>query len=277
MDTQPSVQTSTAAPAQSSPWTPFEASYRAALSIDRLRRFRKERDKHAWAPAIGRYQFNIELTSALYPALNWAEVALRNHLDTIISQAHPMGSGRSFNRVASWLDAVPAILLPLEQAKVANAVDDLERRNRQRKGPAGAKAPVKVLTEGRLVAELRFGFWTRLLDGVYADWRNPASPRFWPRLLDRGFPHCPVLIRTRKDLHTRFTEIKELRNRAFHHERISHQVTLEFFDDVLEAIHWIDPVLADSVRERERPRFKAVLDAGPQPFVEWAMSKVVSC
>jgi hypothetical protein len=271
---QPSAQLSAAGPAPGSPWTPFEASHRVALSIDRLRRFRKERDKQAWAPAIGRYHYNVEMTSALYPALNWAEVVLRNHLNTIIGQAYPVGSGRSFNRVASWLDAAPAILLPLEQEKVTKAIGDLERRNRQRREPSGAKAPIKVLTDGRLVAELRFGFWTRLLDGVYADWRNPANPRFWPGLLDRAFPHCPGSIRTRKDIHSRFTQIKELRNRAFHHERISHQVTIESYDEVLEAIHWIDPMLAAGLRERERPGFKAVLDSGPQPFIEWAMSKV---
>jgi hypothetical protein len=51
-----------------SPWTPFEGTYRARLSVDRLRKFRRDRDKQEWTPAIGRYLFNVELGSALYPS-----------------------------------------------------------------------------------------------------------------------------------------------------------------------------------------------------------------
>ncbi len=261
-----------AAVAPCSPWTPFEGAYRACLSVERLRRFRKDRDKQEWAPAIGRYLFNNELASALYSALNWAEVALRNHLHTIISDAYPLGGGRAFHRVESWLDANPPILLPYEQEKVAQAIADFDRRNTLPRSMARSRAPAKMLTDGRLVAELRFGFWARLLDGVYADWRR--GPQFWPRLLDRAFPHCPPLQRTRKDIHTRFTQIKELRNRVFHHERISHQATLEVYDEILEAVHWIDTTIADALRDRDRPRFKAVLDSGPQPLVEWVAGMV---
>jgi hypothetical protein len=260
-----------------SPWTPLEASYRNALSIDRLRRYRRDRDKQAWGPAIGRYMYNVELASALHSALNWAEVSLRNHLHALIACEYPLGNGRGFNRVESWLDAVPPILLPPEQEKVVRAIGDFDRRNSAFKRQAGSAAPAKVLTEGRLVAELGLGFWTRLMDGVYADWRNPGNPRFWPRLLDRAFPHCPVLERNRKSIHGRYTQIKELRNRAFHHERISHQATLERYDEVLEAVHWIEPALADALRERERPRFQAVQDSGPQPFVEWATARIAVC
>lgn len=261
-----------AGPTHCSPWTPFEGTYRARLSVDRLRKYRRDRDKQEWTPAIGRYLFNVELGSALYPVLNWAEVALRNHLHTIIREAYPLGGGRGYRRVESWLDATPAILLPYEQEKVAQAITDFDRRNTPPGPAARARGPVKVLTDGRLVAELTFGFWARLLDGVYADWRK--GPQFWPRLLDRAFPHCPPLQRTRKDIHTRFTQIKELRNRVFHHERISHQATLDVYDDILEAVHWIDARVADALRERERPRYSAILDHGPQPFVEWAIGKV---
>lgn len=262
------LQLAPAAPAPSSPWTPFEASYRAALSVDRLRKFRKERDKQAWGPAVGRYLFNVELAGALYPVLNWAEVSLRNHLNAIIGDAYPVNTGRSYNRVVSWLDAVPPILLPPEQRKVMQAIGDLQRRH-----ASGKNAAPKPLTEGRLVAELCFGFWTRLLDGVYADWRQAGSPQFWPRLMDRAFPHCPAPGRTRKDIHTRYTQIKDLRNRTFHHERILHQATLGVYDDVLEAVHWIDPALAEGLRERERPRFEGIWLRGPQPYVEWAADR----
>jgi len=256
-----------------SPWSPLEASFRHGLSLERLTRYRRERDRIAWAPAIGRYLYNIELARALHPAINWAEILLRNHLHRIIGDEYPPGNGRGYNRVESWLDANPPILLPPEQARVAQVIRDFDRRNAPARRESGQRAPVKVLTEGTLIAELSLGFWTRLMDGVYADWRDPRSPRFWPRLLYRAFPYCPAAQRTRKEIHGRYARIKELRNRAFHHECISHQLTLARYDEVLEAVHWIDARLADGLRQRERARFAAIHQGGPQPFVEWAVEQ----
>lgn len=263
-------------PAPSCPWTPFEAAYRHGLSIERLRKYRKDRDKQSWIPAIGRYLYNIQVARSLYPVLNWAEITLRNHLHGVIGRAFPIANGRSFNRVAWWLDARPAILLSDEQDKVAQAMDAFDRRNWKHKGTGLSSVQPKVLTEGRLVAELRFGFWTRLLDGVYANWRGPSAPQFWPRLLDQSFPNCPGIEKTRKNIHIRFTEIKEIRNRAFHHERVSHLATLELYDRILEAVSWIDVTLADGLRDRERALFQALLDAGAQPFIDWADGKAAS-
>jgi hypothetical protein len=260
--------------ATQSPWTPFESAYRVNLSLERLRRYRKDRDKGAWAPMIGRYLYNVELASVLLPTLGWAEVVLRNRLHRVIGRTYPIDGERSFQRVRSWLDADPPILLPREQERVRQAKSDFDRRN-----PAPRRAsdsPAKVLTEGRLIAELRFGFWTRLLDGVYADWRVPGNPLFWPRLLEEAFPNCTPSNRTRKHVQTRFTEIKEVRNRAFHHERISHLVDVAMYDRMLEAIEWIDPVIAEGLRERERTRFLTVVTAGAQPYIEWAQQRAAT-
>jgi hypothetical protein len=253
-----------------SPWSPLEASYRLGLSVERLGRYRHERDRNSWAPAIGRYLYNIELARTLHPALSFAEIVLRNHLHAIIAEEYPLGHGRGFNRVESWLDADPPVLLPPEQERVQQVIREFDRRNAFARRGAGQGTQPKVLTEGCLIAELSLGFWTRLMDGVYADWRDPRNPRFWPRLLNRAFPHCPDPRRTRKDIHSRYARIKELRNRAFHHERISHQLTPDRYDEVVEAVHWIDPRLADGLKDRERARFTEVYRCGPRPFVEWA-------
>jgi hypothetical protein len=63
-----------------SPWSAFEAAYREVVSLDRLQPYRKDRDRAAWAPMIGRYMYNVELARALVPVLHWAEIALRNRL-----------------------------------------------------------------------------------------------------------------------------------------------------------------------------------------------------
>lgn len=154
------------------------------------------------------------------------------------------------------------MLLPNERARVEQA-----KRKLRGGSPSRPAASARPLTDGRLVAELSFGFWTHLLDGAYDNWR--AGTRLWPALLEPVFPHCPAAERTRRDLHGRFVEIKDVRNRAFHHERITHQVTVAMYDRFVQTVGWIDPLVAGAVVERERPAFVALLHAGPAPFVEW--------
>lgn len=239
-----------------SPWSPFEAAYRGVLSLDRLQPYRTPRDLAAWAPLIGRYLYNVELARALVPVLHWAEIALRNRLHGVISAAYPIGGARSFLDVPCWLDADPPVLLPNERARVEQAKRTLLR------------VPGRTVTEGRLVAELSFGFWTHLLDGAYENWR--VATRLWPALLDAAFPYCPAAQRTRRNVHSRFQEIKNVRNRAFHHRRISHQVSVPMYDRFVETVGWIDPLVAGALAERERDAFVALLRAGAAPFVEWA-------
>lgn len=241
-----------------SSWSPFEAAYRSVVSLDRLQRYGRERDRGSWVPVIGRYLYNVELARGLVPVLHWAEIALRNRLHRVIGATYPVGGARSYVHVPCWLDANPPVLLPNERARVEQV-----KRTLLRPG-----APAKSLTGGRLVSELSFGFWTHLLDGAYENWR--IRDRLWPALLEPVFPHCPPAERTRRNIHARFIEIKNIRNRTFHHERISHQVSVALYDRFVETISWIDPLVAQALAERERAGFAALLGAGPAPFVAWA-------
>jgi hypothetical protein len=249
--------------APASPWSAFEAAYRGVVSLDRLLRYRKDRDRAAWAPLIGRYMYNVEVARALVPVLHWAEIALRNRLDRVIGAAYPVRGAGSFVDVPSWLDANPPVLLANERARVEQAKRALLRRL----PPSGHGARRRPATGGMLVAELSLGFWTHLLDGAYENWRIPN--RLWPALLEPVFPHCPPAELTRRTVHGRFQEIKHIRNRAFHHERISHQVNVAMYDRFVETVSWIDPLVAGALVERERAAFVALLRAGPGPFVEW--------
>lgn len=249
-------------PAPASAWSPFEASYRQLVSLDRLLRYRGDRDRAAWAPLIGRYMYNVEVARTLYPVLHWAEIALRNRLDRVIGAAYPIGGARSFADVPSWLDADPPVLLPNDRARVVEVKRKIEKATASL--PRRARRP---LTAGKLIAELSFGFWTHLLDGAYENWRVPN--RLWPALLEPVFPHCPPAERTRRGIHARFLEIKTIRNRTFHHERITHQVSMGLYDRFVETVSWIDPLVADALVERERATFVTLLRDGAAPFVEW--------
>lgn len=73
----------------------------------------------------------------------------------------------------------------------------------------------KPLEADRIVAELNFGFWSNLLNRPYEQ-----QQVLWPTLLRAVFPYAPARFRNRPALSRRFNEIRQLRNRIFHHEPI---------------------------------------------------------
>jgi hypothetical protein len=243
---------------------------RQAVSVDRLRRLRERKDKGEWLPAIARYLWNLELARSLYPVLHAAEVVLRNHLFFGIGEAVPL-AGRT-TRLGCWLDATPSLLLDKEREKVEFAIIDFEREQRRRE-----KDPSKRtrMPPGHLVAELRFGFWTKLLDGAYDDWRNPSF-RIWPLMEKSMFPNCPPAERNRNHIHVRFTEIKELRNRVFHHEPILRRMDLAVYDRCVEAVEWINPDAARQLLAIDKPRVAQLLAEKEGPYLTWLRAEVAN-
>jgi len=174
---------------------------------------------------------------ALYPAIQALEIALGNSLNATIAEAfdNPW-----------WLDANPPILKPQEQESVKKAKEELARQR-------------KPLEVGRVVAELSLGFWTSLLDARY-------EQLLWPRLLQPTFLHMPRHARTRKNLSSRFNQIRHLRNRVFHHEPIWRRDLDRQHTEILEAVGWISPSLRDTIRIVDR--FSEVYTLGSNPHRE---------
>lgn len=131
----------------------------------------------------------------------------------------------------AWYDSPRARLTSWQQDKVTEAKDTL-RRNR------------KPLTSGRIVAELTFGFWTGFFNNPHAR----ASEQYLTKL-DR-----------------RWQDIRDLRNRVFHHERILHWKDLDAqHQAILEIIAWMSPELHDLANALDR--FAAIRRAGLKPWL----------
>ena len=95
-----------------------------------------------------------------------------------------------------------------------------------------------AVTPARMVAELTFGFWVRLTASVY-------EKTIWVKHLHKIFP----IRLPRKQLFQRLDTIKQLRNRIAHHERIVGRRDLpKEYEDTLEAIKWMSPVMENWVR-----------------------------
>lgn len=169
---------------------------------------------------VTNYFWNIDLAEALMPSLHAAELALRNTIYAALEAKYqnPM-----------WFYE-PNALEPNQLGDFARMLVKV------------AKKPQPLA--GRIVAELTFGFWVTLLSGPY-------EQRIWQpgnyALLTAAFPHVGPM--SRKDIHTRFNNIRELRNRVFHYEAIWNRTNLsQEHADILEAIGWISPTLQQAIQ-----------------------------
>lgn len=187
---------------------------------------------------LGRYLLNMALSEALYPALQFSEIALRNAV-------HREMSARC--GTDAWYDSPQARLTNWQQDKVADAKRTLSRLR-------------KPLTPGRIVAELNFGFWTGFFNNSHA---RTGIGAFLSR---RAFPHGPSTEQVQSKLDRRWKDIRDLRNRVFHHERILHWRDLDQrHQDILVVIEWMSPELHGLANSFDR--FTSIRATGLNPWI----------
>lgn len=184
------------------------------LSPERLAAYYGQARGDKWI-AIRLYERNTELSEALYGVLQGLEVTLRNAIHNALTEL--LGT-------ASWYDKI--ILEDSERDSVTEA---------------RSKIAEKCVSEtpGRIIAELTFAFWVRLTTGIY-------EKSLWVPCLRRIFP-----VRLQRSvIHGRLVELKTLRNRIAHHERIIFKRDpQEDYRKLLETIGWVSPDVREWVRE----------------------------
>lgn len=186
--------------------------------------------------ALRRYEYNTAISEAFYPVIQGFEVALRNAVHTRLSADHGV----------TWLDTLE--LLESERVAIADAKRTITNKP-------------QALTPDRVVAELSLGFWVRLFSAEYA-------MSLWGPSLSKT-----VQIRDRRAFYDRLIEIKTLRNRIAHHNRIVGRTRPieETYSRVLEALDWISPLVCswvmktNSVMDRVRKQSPIVPAAQRHP------------
>ncbi len=220
----------------------FYHQVEALFSSERLAAYAVSQGGAAPDPCatLARYLLNMALCESLYSPLQIAEVALRNAIHQHLTHLF----GRE-----DWYDD-PSFQLTVW------AADEV--------GKAKAKITKtrKPVTAGRVVAELQFGFWTSLFEAHYEQ-----RTRFLPGGIKAVFRHLPKSLHHRKDRKNDLENIRQLRNRVFHHERIVHWQDLDVrHERLLEVIGWISPALRQMAEALDR--FKAVRAGGLKPWLE---------
>ena len=180
---------------------------RVCLSPERLIPYYVKARGSDWV-AFHLYVRNTELSASLYGVIQALEAGLRNLAHVKMTEAFG---------TEEWWDKLP--LHDEELTDIARAKDSISSR-------------IKQVQPGRIVAELGFGFWVKLFANSY-------EKRLWVPYLSRRFP----AKLSRKILHERLTNLKELRNRIAHHEALIKRNNDQDYQDLLETIGWISPTL----------------------------------
>jgi len=128
-------------------------AFEGILSTDRFARYL------AWAGgdrgrALELYRLNVAASEALYTPLHVLEVALRNRIHAVLSEA--LGE--------HWFDTPGLLVLPNQHRQLGDA-------------KAGLLELRRPIGPGRIVAALTFGFWVAML--------SPTYETLWQKMLHR--------------------------------------------------------------------------------------------
>lgn len=186
------------------------------ISIERLETYRID-PSDSIQDLVERYLKNIQLGQLFYPALALLEVTLRNQISTAINKYIKENWLLEETRTYTHL-----ILLTKEHELLMEAYDKLNKPFYNKNG----ELINREITEGKIIAELNFGFWVNLCNDKY-------NPNIWmkkPIIFDEIFPYFDEFIAKKNPTSKRHKRINKvasklaptlkLRNRIFHHEPI---------------------------------------------------------
>jgi hypothetical protein len=164
------------------------------------------------AAALRLHVWNTRISAALYGPLQALEIIIRNAFHRELSVAYG----------PAWYDNTRLPLTPAARARVADAKEAVRRAGRP-------------LDPGRIVAELSFGFWERLLTHGPPGRLN-YEMALWRPALHRAFPNSR---RRRADVHKPLPGLRDLRNRIAHHEPIFSRDLAADYQTILDVISWM--------------------------------------
>lgn len=201
-------------------WNDLEKHFSAA----RLGRYRASCGGDE-ARAARAYVNNMLLAEAMMPMLSVLEIALKNGIHRRLSLM--------YGRPDWWEAWTGDVAFQWHSREVVSAKDKLNRR-------AEADTPDKI------IAELAFGFWSSLFN-VHLQtvlWKD----------LRLVFPRCPKAQRQRHTISSALNQVRDLRNRIFHHEQLLwlNPALIDLHAKGIEVVGWLDPQLPPWLQQYDR-------------------------
>ncbi len=197
--------------------------------------------------ALRLYQWNVELSGAVYECLHRFEVVLRNALDEQLCRWNTTQRERQTGRLHSsdWL---------MDPARLLNrlAGDDIRKASRRAQTALrGAPTPPR---HPDILAQLSFGTWRFLLPD-----NDPGRQLLWNKALAAAFPK---LTGAPAELVDHVDHIYKLRNRVAHLEPLLNAgMVADRFGRMRTVLLAIDPALETWFVSRQR--LTATLETKP--------------
>ena len=165
--------------------------------------------------AVALYQWNADVSAALWRTLGHVEVLVRNALHRELTDW-----SQRRHSTDRWYTAIDSLVSSQTRDDIR-----LARRRGTRNG--------RPETPGRVVAELNLGFWRFLLARRY-------DGTLWRYCMYRAFPG-----QRRAHVERAIATLHVLRNRIGHHEPIHNRPLTDLLALALNVAHWIDPAARD--------------------------------
>jgi hypothetical protein len=162
--------------------------------------------------AVRLYLWNTAISAAFYGPLQTLEVTIRNRFHQELVRVYG----------PHWYDHLGVPLTADAWRLVQQAKDKLSGQN-------------KAHDPGRIVAELSFGFWERLLT---LGPRGAYEMKLWRPALHKAFPHARL---KRTAAHQPIQHLRVLRNRIAHHEPIYARHLAQDYRSLTTVLGWISP------------------------------------
>ena len=162
---------------------------------------------------ISEYEQNLVFSKKAYVPLSILEVALRNSIDTLLSE-----------KISDEWYMYDDFLTKDSKVKIRQAIEHLMMKKEQ-------------ITKDKIIAELSFGFWVNLF-------KKPYEKRLRINDLKKVFPNLPskkTKITNRETIYRELNHIRNFRNRIFHHEKVLNRDGYNLiFSEIDEILNYFD-------------------------------------
>jgi hypothetical protein len=217
---------------------------------------KKQTDEERLKRAIRLYEINIIYCECLYSSLHTLEISLRNSIDKSLCNQYDniwfISDTYLFKNSISKLEKkyninilMPcnkySILLQYEEEKIIGSLEDVIKDYQQKK-PLQCSLKIQDIRD-EIISNLTLGFWTTLLTQTKKQGSNYEHKIFVP-CIKMIFPYAKNAERHNKTIQPVLTEIKNLRNRVFHHEPVWFPNYIKSkYDNLHRVMQWIEPEL----------------------------------
>lgn len=178
------------------------------------------------------YDWNRELSGAVYELLHMFEVVLRNAMDEQLcawNAKQPSSNGVGFHSRDWLLDPAPLL------TRLTRNGQDIRKAHERATTSAKSWQPSRTVAHSDVLAQLSLGTWRYLLPN-----KDPGRQRLWNEALRDAFPK---LATSSRSLTAKVHDIHLLRNRVAHLEPLIRTgVVRHRLTDVLDVLRAIDTV-----------------------------------